>query len=72
MNEGRFFDNPDFVEYVRLLHKLHAAIRDGTDESEKGERIREQMDDPGSRLSQDEIASAQEISALLDSMTDPH
>jgi hypothetical protein len=58
MSEGKFFDNPDFVAYVRSLRDLHAAIRAGTDESEQGERIRDQMDDPGSRLSPDEISRA--------------
>jgi hypothetical protein len=65
-----FLDNPDFLEYIRLLHDLHAAIREGRDESEEGERIRDQMDGPGSRLSGDEIARAQEISAGLYLLTD--
>jgi hypothetical protein len=70
MAEGKLFDNPDFVEYIRLLRDLHAAIREGRDESEEGERIRDQMDGPGSRLSRDEIIRAQEISAEFYSLTD--
>jgi hypothetical protein len=70
MSTGRFFENPDFVTYVRLLRDLHAAIRAGTGESEEGERIRDQMDDPGSRLSPEEIARVQEISSEFYSLAD--
>lgn len=71
MAEPRFFDNPHFLTYVRLLRDLHEAIREGKDESEEGERIRDQMDEPGSRLTPDEIASVQGISADFYSLTEP-
>src|SRR5262249_53450266 len=71
MDHRRFFDNPDFLAYIRLLRDLHGAIREGNDESEEGERIRDQMDGPGSRLSADEVAGAQGISADFYSLTDP-
>jgi hypothetical protein len=71
MDHRRFFDNPDFLAYIRMLRDLHGAIREGNDESEEGERIRDQMDGPGSRLSADEVAGAQGISADFYSLTDP-
>jgi hypothetical protein len=71
MANAKFFDNPDFLQYVRLLHELHAAIREGKDESAEGERIRDQMDEPTSRLSSDEIDSVHGISGDLYSITDP-
>jgi hypothetical protein len=70
MSEGKYLDNPDFVAYVRLLRDLHAAIRAGTGESEEGERIRDQIDDPGSRLSPEELARVQEMSAEFYSLAD--
>jgi hypothetical protein len=71
MGEESLLGNADFVACVRLLRDLHAAIREGTDESEAGERIRDEMDGPGSRLSPDEIASVQGISADFYSLMDP-
>jgi tetratricopeptide (TPR) repeat protein len=63
MENHTFFDNPDFSKYVRLLRDLHEAIREGRDESEPGEAIRDEMDDPGSRLSPAEIDTINGISA---------
>ena len=71
MTNAEFFDSPDFLKYVRLLHQLHAAIREGNDESAESERIREQMDEPASRLSSDEIDSVHGISGDFYSVTDP-
>ena len=70
MREGRFFDNQDYVEYVRLLFDLHRAISEGWDETQSGEALRERMDEPGSRLSSDEIASVSGIAADFYSLTD--
>jgi hypothetical protein len=70
MDEARFFDNPDFLTYVRLLRDLHEAIREDKDETEEGERIRDQMDGPGSRLSPGEVVGVQEISADFYSLMD--
>ncbi len=71
MRNAEFFDNPDFLKYVRLLHELHATIREGNDESAESERIRDQMDEPASRLSSDEIDSVHGISGDFYSVTDP-
>ncbi len=69
MNQRAFFNNPDFLQYVRLLSELHQFIREGTDETPEGEALRDRMDDPGSRLSSDEIASVNAISADLYSLS---
>jgi hypothetical protein len=63
MSQKTFFNNPDFLQYVRLLLELHQLIREGTDETPEGEALRDRMDDPGSRLSSDEILSVNGISA---------
>ena len=72
MIDRHFFDNPSFLEYVRLLRDLHIAIREGWDETTEGEALRERMDDPGRWLSSGEIASLNGISADFYSLTDPH
>jgi tetratricopeptide (TPR) repeat protein len=63
MNTRAFFRNSDFLEYARLLSELHRLIRQGTDESPEGEALRDRMDGSGSRLSSDEVASLNGISA---------
>jgi hypothetical protein len=63
MNQETFFNNPHFLQYVRLLSELHQLIREGTDETPEGEALRDRLDDPGSRLSSDEIVSVNGISA---------
>src|SRR5438477_122167 len=63
MNPKTFFNNPDFLQYVRLLSELHQLIREGMDETPEGEALRDRMDDPGSRLSSDDIVSVNGISA---------
>src|SRR5437764_14378841 len=63
MNQRTFFDNPDFLQYLRLLSELHQLIRERTDETPAGEALRDRMDDPGSRLSPDEIVSVNAVSA---------
>jgi len=70
MMTKRFFNNPDFLNYVRLLWDLHAAIREGKDELEDGESIRERMDGPGSRLSPEEMDCVNGISADFYSLTE--
>lgn len=71
MQNTRFFHNPDFLKYVRLLHELHAAIREGKDELVEGENIRDRMDEPASHLSSDEIAGVHGISSDFYSVSDP-
>jgi hypothetical protein len=61
MTAGKFFENPDFVEYVRLLRRLHAMIRSGDDEGAEGDALRDQMDAPGERLSSEEVSTVKAI-----------
>ncbi len=68
---NQFFQNADFVEYTKLLYELHSAMRESGDESTEAEKIRDRMDEPGSRLSPDEIAVVQGISADFYSVADP-
>jgi tetratricopeptide (TPR) repeat protein len=70
MATERLFHYPDFINYVRLLYDLHVAMREGWDESAEGETLRERMEHPGSRLSSEEIASLNGISADFYSLTD--
>ncbi|WP_165227351.1 tetratricopeptide repeat protein [Aquisphaera insulae] len=69
MSDKLFFDNPDFLEYVRLLSELHELIRLEADETPEGEALRDRMDEPGSRLSLDEITCVNAISADFYTLT---
>jgi hypothetical protein len=66
----RFFRNPSFLDYVRLLYQLHRAIKEGWDETAEGEALRERMDEPGRGLSREEITSLNGISADFYSLTE--
>lgn len=70
MSHQNFFCNRDYIEYVRLLFELHRAISEGWDETEAGEALRDRLDEPGDRLSSDEIASVSAIAADFYSLTD--
>jgi hypothetical protein len=63
MSTKQFFDNPAFREYVRSLFELHVLIRRGADETPAGEVLRDRMDGPGGRLSEEEREAVAEISA---------
>lgn len=65
-----FFENPDFVSYIRLLGELHQLIREGRDEGLAGEELRDRMDAPGERLSLPERTAVKEIAADFYSLTD--
>ena len=71
MTIQRFFDNPHFRAYVRLLFQLHRMIRVGTDETAEGEELRDQMDGPADHLDQDEIDCVKGISADFYTLSDP-
>lgn len=70
MSEAKYFRNPAFIDYARLLHQLHRAIREGWDETDRGEMIRERMDDSGRGLSREEIESLNGISADFYSLSE--
>jgi len=59
----RFFDNPHFLAYVRLLHRLHLMIRENADETPAGEAFREQMDQAAGSLLPEEVDCLNAISA---------
>lgn len=55
----------DFMAYVRLTGRLHAMIRDGTDESTEGHALREEMDPFEDRITERERAAIGEISEIM-------
>src|SRR5713226_5733941 len=55
MTTQRFFNNPHFLTYARLLRRLHQLIREGADEMEEGELLPEQMDEPADHLAPEEV-----------------
>src|SRR5690348_14062241 len=71
MTIQRFFDNPHFLAYVRLLRQLHQLIREGVDETAEGDELRERMDEPARDLSQEEIDCLNGISADFYTLSDP-
>jgi tetratricopeptide (TPR) repeat protein len=62
---GRFWDNPHFVRYEELLRQLHTLMAVGDGDSDDAERVREAMDEPGRRLSAEEIDRLNWLSADL-------
>jgi tetratricopeptide (TPR) repeat protein len=63
MSTQRFFRNPHFLAYARLLHQLHFLIRGDADETQDGEALRERMDEPAEYLAPEEVESLHGISA---------
>jgi tetratricopeptide (TPR) repeat protein len=70
MTMQRFFDNPYFRQYVRLLHQLHQMIRQGVDETPEGEALRDRMDVPAEHLDPEEIDCVNGISADFYTLSD--
>lgn len=64
MSEAMFQDNPAYLESVNLLHRLHELMRDGKDD-EEGDRVREAMEAPWYKLSDEEQDRLGAISADL-------
>jgi hypothetical protein len=54
-----------YVEYSWRLRQLHALIRVGKGDSDEAEAIRDEMDEPYSRLTEDEIDRLKLLSADL-------
>lgn len=61
----KFADNPDYTTYERLLIELHRLIAEGKGDDEEAEAVRDEMDAPEQRLSQDEIMRLNGLSADL-------
>jgi len=58
-----FQEKPAFVEYVELLNQLHVLIDRGLGESVEADVIRDRMDEPWMRLTNEEIAEIDRLSA---------
>lgn len=71
MLPNRFFENPAFRKYIKLLYKLHVLIRENRDETAEGDSIRDQMDDPWENLSSEEVKCVNAISADLHLLSNP-
>ena len=61
----RFADNPDYCLYETLLIQVHKLIASGDGDSDAADALREQMDDPWYRLSEDEQARLRGLSGDL-------
>ena len=70
MSKPRFFKNPEYCEYVRLLVRLHDLISGGEDEGPIGERLRDQMDVCSVGFSDEEVATLGGLSGDLCSIAD--
>lgn len=63
MARARFFRNPNYAEYVRLLARLQELIAQGRDEGQDGDTLRERLDEAGAEFSDEEIVSLHGLSA---------
>ena len=62
---NKFANNPCYVQYESLLRELHRFIAAGMGDSDEAEAVREEMDAPEQRLTQDEIMRLNGLSADL-------
>ncbi|HKI35140.1 MAG TPA: hypothetical protein VKA46_25005 [Gemmataceae bacterium] len=69
MSAATFMNNPNYVEYVRLLRQLHRLIAEGND-GDEGDALRDDMDAPWYALSEEEIARIRGLSADLYTLDD--
>src|SRR5438093_1561710 len=62
---GRFAENPAYVQYETLLKRLHGLIAEGQGQSPEADAVREAMDEPVERLTRPEITRLKGLSADL-------
>ena len=62
---NKFSDNPEYVAYERLLIQIHQLIADGKGDDEEVEAVRDRMDAPEQKLTQNEIMRLNSLSADL-------
>ena len=62
---SQFAENPDYVQYECLLRELHRYIAAGLGNPDEAEAVREEMDAPEQRLTQDELMRLNGLSADL-------
>src|SRR4051812_5283432 len=63
--------SPAYVQYVRGLHRLHALVAEGRDDSPEADAVRDGMDEPGYALSEAERQRVNGLSEDLYSLSDP-
>lgn len=63
--QGRFVENPAYVEYETLLKQLHCLIAEGKCESAEADEVRDTMDGPERHLNRPEKARLKGLSADL-------
>jgi len=59
--------SPHYARYVELLSQLHALLREGKGDTAEADALRDQMDEPWSHLTEQEIAQARLLSAKMSS-----
>ena len=69
MNSKTFLENSDYLEYVCLLLRLHELEIQGEEDSEQAEALRDKMDRPWYRLSEQEMYFLGILSADLQMLT---
>ena len=58
---GRFFDEPAFREYVRMMSELEQMFPEGRGESPEADERRDRMDRPWYELDDEEAAAIREM-----------
>ena len=64
-NTKRFMENPDYVLSIQLLVKLHKLIAEGKGDSAESDVVRDAMEPPAYRLTQEESNRLNILSANL-------
>ena len=62
---NKFADNPFYVQYEALLEELHRLIAAGKGNEDEADAVRDEMDAPEQKLSQEEIMRLNGLSADL-------
>jgi hypothetical protein len=57
-----------YIEYTRLLRQLHALIRRGEGDTEEADELRDAMDEPWSRLTEQELVLVRSLGADLNAI----
>jgi hypothetical protein len=57
-----------YVEYTRLLRQLHALISRGEGDTEEADELRDAMDEPWNRLTEQELALVRSLGADLNAI----
>lgn len=63
--QGKYFENPAFCEYIFLLVELERLIREDRNELPEGEAIYAEMDSPADKLDGQEMEAVSVFAAEL-------